>query len=307
MKKYYLFLLLITCFSMILASCRNLQPQAELSLYQLDFSDMVAESWLITAPDGQVTLLDAGFPQQAELDLFPLLKKHNLTHIDTILISHPHDDHFGGIPALLRNPDFTVGRICWGPLPPETFEPYDYDGEICRTLQQEIQEEAENHHIPLIELHRGDIIDFGGGVKAEVLVATDPERTKENYINNQSLVFLMKYGRFSMLFTGDMGFEEEEELFASGKDFSCLILKLPHHAGAGSNSEKFLASCQAKYAFASMPEWLSQDERGLTVQNRLDKLGIRSLRCWQYPEAMIHTDGNKIFIFTDKHERELEI
>lgn len=268
-----------------------------LYIHQINTGEMVQEAFLLCAPDMSVTLIDSCFPQEVEKVLFPALRQRNITCIDRVIISHPHDDHMGGIPALLRNPEFTVGEILWSPLPAEAMSEYDSgDAPVSARLQEEIMAEATARNIPVKELHAGDRIDLGGNVFINILITADPIRPCVNFINNHSVVFMLEYGNFRMLFTGDMGFEEEKVLMETAPDLQCHILKVGHHAGAGSSSEDFLQKTGCKAAIASMPFWLSNDPRGQRVEELLKALNIPLLRCWEYPDIIIAVDGENYTI-----------
>ena len=47
--------------------------------------------------------------------------------------------------------------------------------------------------------------------------------------------------RNELFFTGDMGFEAEDDMLAAGVDVSATVLKVAHHGSAGSSSTEFFA------------------------------------------------------------------
>ena len=56
--------------------------------------------------------------------------------------------------------------------------------------------------------------------------------------NSMSIVLHLKYGRFDMLFTGDIRSGDEERLLQTVE--KCEVLKVAHHGSAYSNSEAFV-------------------------------------------------------------------
>jgi competence protein ComEC len=59
-------------------------------------------------------------------------------------------------------------------------------------------------------------------------------------LNEDSLVFRLVYGSFSMLFTADAGFPAENRICADGTDLRSTVLKVGHHGSRYSTSEEFL-------------------------------------------------------------------
>ena len=65
--------------------------------------------WLIT-PEGRSLLIDAGgLPQWMHSDFVgeqvvsSYLWNRGIDHLDTVVITHPHADHLGGMPAVIAN------------------------------------------------------------------------------------------------------------------------------------------------------------------------------------------------------------
>ena len=50
-----------------------------------------------------------------------------------------------------------------------------------------------------------------------------------NAINSNSVAFVLEYGTFRMLFTGDAGSESETRFLDEGLDLHATVLKVGHH------------------------------------------------------------------------------
>jgi competence protein ComEC len=70
-------------------------------------------------------------------------------------------------------------------------------------------------------------------------------------MNDDSLVFRLVYGSFSMLFTADAGFPAEDRMLADGADLKSTALKVGHHGSRHSTSEDFLRQVAPRLALIS--------------------------------------------------------
>ena len=70
-------------------------------------------------------------------------------------------------------------------------------------------------------------------------------------LNEASLVFRLRYGEFSVLFTGDIGQDTEKQLVEESSGLRCTVLKVPHHGSRTSSSELFLAATSPECALVS--------------------------------------------------------
>lgn len=74
----------------------------------------------------------------------------------------------------------------------------------------------------------------------------------QNAINNNSLVFKLRYINFSMLFTGDIEEIAEKEILDKYKEntefLKSTILKVAHHGSKTSSTKEFINIVKPKYA-----------------------------------------------------------
>lgn len=251
---------------------------------------------LLIAPDGKTSLIDAG-QCTAYPELTKTFDKYGIRHIDQVILTHHHDDHVGGLPAILPMEKYTFGEILWQMISDEELD-CEGEGDANRLRIQQIQERAAARGTPIREVKMGDVIDFGSGAKGTILMDNQPELHKQG-INNKSLVIRFVYGEFSMLFTGDMCTEEWDVIYARGISVKSTVLETGHHGGAYGTCPSFLKAVAPKAAVSSMPEWLSHDERGIDTDNMIHAEGIPHFRAWEASETgelVIATDGIFFFI-----------
>jgi beta-lactamase superfamily II metal-dependent hydrolase len=264
--------------------------------------ETIGDAFLILSPSGKTMLIDAGMPGYGKSVILPFLKQHEIKTIDYLVCSHPHSDHMGGMAEVILSKDVAVKHFLWSTvLPFEELKKLSNDfgkGEV--ETYQALKAACAERNLPLEEVHEGQVLDLGHNVKIEILASAKPEIKVPNYINNNSIIMQLRYGKFTMMFTGDAGYEEENRVFAKGKDLTSDILKAGHHAGAGSTSIPWMHALDAKVAIAPMPAWLSKDPRGVRVENQIRPTRIKFYRTWEYGHIEIQSDGTRFWLMTEK-------
>ncbi len=208
-----------------------------------------AESTLIRFPDGSCMLVDGGGSlheggmDAGERLLAPALWSMGINRIDWMVLSHSHPDHVKGL--LFIASAFPVGEF-WE-------SGYSSDSPAYLELKRVLASRGVPVRI-LDEATRS--IRVGGAVieplappmSTSVAAAVTPQ---EWDVNDESLVFRLSMGRFSMLFTGDSGFTTEARLLRDPGRISCSVLKVAHHGSRHSSSVPFLRAVSPSIALIS--------------------------------------------------------
>ena len=190
---------------------------------------------IIDFPDGRVWLVDTGPSPDAMLEA---LRRQGVTHLDRVILSHPHPDHDGGLEEVLRN---LVVDTLVVPRAPHWSGRGSGESEqaYARLLGLARQVAFAQVPAPATLLH-----PWLGWTSA----ARDP-------VNDESLVFRLDFGRRRFLFSGDVEEDGEAELVAHhAADLRADVLKVPHHGSRTSSSEAFVAAVNPAVAVISCGE-----------------------------------------------------
>jgi competence protein ComEC len=193
------------------------------------------DSLLVVSPNAGVMLIDAGGPTgtaaTADEDAFdvgeqvvsPYLWSRGVRRLDTLVLTHAHSDHIGGMLAVLRN--FR---------PRELWLSVDADSPPLRALLKE----ATARNVTVRHLHGGDVIHWKG-TEIQVLGPATQYKPRSMPTNDDSLVLRMQYGRSSVLTAGDAEHASEAQMLSQPLA-PVTLLKVGHHGSNTSTSEDLL-------------------------------------------------------------------
>ncbi len=170
-------------------------------------------------PEGGNMLIDAGKGGDGDRGrrvIAPFLKSKGVSTIDLFVISHPQEDHIGGLPALLD--EFRVKTVAEAGA--------GASSRLFGSVRQKIREENSD----TLVVTRGDRLEGFKGVNVEVLNPSEALNRAKN-INNASVVLKVVYAGAKFLLAGDMEKEAMRELSGLGADLKADVLKVPHHGG----------------------------------------------------------------------------
>jgi competence protein ComEC len=280
-----------------------------------------ADSFLIRLYERERTLhllIDAGKRGQGEQIILPYLKEEGITHLDYLIVSHPHNDHFGGVPDLLADPDLTVGRFIYAPVPDATVrseagEDANYRDwlEMRRLISghPRIQEIVELDYRQV-----GERLEIAPSCYFDIVSLPDPgyylPRDKVN-LNNLSVVLKLNYHGFTALFTGDCGADQAEAILRSEQREwlrDVHVLKAAHHGGDESTNPEFIETCRAKIVLITC-NVLVVNGRASFIQNLhlFSKDGAKIFRADWYTDIDLWTDGRSIKAYakTERYSEEI--
>jgi competence protein ComEC len=253
------------------------------------------DSLLVVFPDGETMLVDAGgFPgfermkRKPQLDIgedvvSPYLWSRRIQRLDYAVLTHGHSDHMGGLAAVLNN--FRPRKL-WIGTEPQT------------PAWETIQHTAAADGIPIVALNRASAPFSIGGAQIRVLAPATDYVVGVNPANDDSLVLEIRYGRRSVLLTGDAERPIEDDLVASGQLRPVTLLKIGHHGSKTSSTEKFLEKTTPEFALIS-DGYLNQFHHPHpSVLARLAERHTGIFRTDQRGLITFRTDGDKVEVET---------
>jgi competence protein ComEC len=249
----------------------------------IHFIDVGAgDAALIEAPGGMRILIDGGGFPGSDFDMgrqviAPFLLYRKVRTIDYVINTHPHADHIGGLPYVLRH--FKVSHLVTAGFFPKERQFLELVG-IARTRS-----------VPRLTWKKGDGIktrDF----RIDALYPAG-EIPWDN-LNDTSLVFKVRHGKTTFLLPADITTGVEEQLVLSGAPLKSDVLKLPHHGSASSNSFAFIYAVRPKLGVLSGAAGVIKNLPSPEALLRYKALSIPVLRTDTQGLIEVRSDGSNI-------------
>lgn len=255
-------------------------PELRITVLDVGQGDAI----FIACPNGRTLLIDGGL-QTPEYDagtrvVLPFLRAAGYRRLDTVILTHPHADHYGGMTALFEAID--IGEVVTNGMTADT--------PSFRTWEETILRRGIRYRAVLEGYRIGGL----GEVEAAV-VHPSPEFMNINRLeqaNNTSLALHLTYRRFSMLFTGDMETEAEQTLISRYPDLRAAVLKVPHHGSSTSSGGAFIEWLHPGAAVISVGAYNAFRHPSPEVIERYRRQGTAVYRTDQSGAVVVRSDGS---------------
>jgi competence protein ComEC len=268
--------------------------KGKLELTVLDVGQ--GDSLFVVSPGGKKLLIDGGgafggFPgheEQHGVDpgeeaVSPYLWSRGFQRLDVVALTHAHQDHLGGLTAILDN--FRVAKLWIG-------------REVSIPALARLEELARKRKIPIEHALRGKSFHWDGVDGDFLWPEIASEMVAPSAMNNDSLVLRMQYGNETFLLPGDAEKQVEREILSenSPEAMRSDVLKVGHHGSKNSTTPEFLAVVQPRFGIISAGEDNLFGHPSQELLERLENAGVRILRTDRDGAVHVVTDGARLEI-----------
>lgn len=256
--------------------------EGEAKIWYLDVGQ--ADSMLLQLPNGnewEYVLIDAGTGQTEEA-LVSWLQEQGVTDIAAVIATHPHEDHIGGMDAVLEA------------IPVESLYMPEVKESLTPTTRcyEQMLDAAEAQQVQAVKGQSGVTVYEEDGVKLE-LVGPEPQKEYDD-LNEYSLVAKLTVGGKSFLFTGDSSEQAEADMIEAGEDLKADVLKIGHHGSSTATTEAFLQAVNPQVAVISCGKDNSYGHPHEETMQRLQEKAMTIYRTDEDGTILATCDGTSI-------------
>ena len=198
---------------------------------KVHFIDVGQGDCTLVMSHGEAMLIDSGERDDSDR-VIKYLKEQGITKLSCIIVTHPHTDHMGGMPDILKA--FKTDKFIM-PKVPDNMVPTIMRYE--KMLKQIKNQGLEISWSSNSEFRLGDAV-----------INTYTPKGQFEELNDYSTVVKISCGSRKFLVTGDAEQEEESDLLAQRFDFRADVLKVPHHGSYKGTTSELLKAVGAQYA-----------------------------------------------------------
>ncbi|WP_394897559.1 ComEC/Rec2 family competence protein [Clostridium butyricum] len=270
-------LLLLLCFFSSLLTKKFNSYKVNPNLMYVHYINVDQGDAILIQVNNKNLLIDSG-PKSHKKQLVKFLNDLNISKLDYVIATHPHEDHIGNMNTVLNSykvQSFYAPKV------------YSY----TKSFEQMI-DSLKSNNLKINPIKRGcNTINLGFQTNVEVFSPITDTYDNEN---NYSPVIKISFGNNSFLFTGDAEKEIEDKLILLNDDLKADILKVSHHGSSSSTSDSFLNRVSPKYAIISVGKNNIYDHPNDTIISKLNTYNIDILRTDIQNNITLISDGTNI-------------
>lgn len=262
--------------ALVTAVQKNTIAASDFKIHFIDVGQ--ADCIFIQLADGKTILIDGGNKDDAAV-IDNYLQSLKVEKIDYLIATHPHEDHIGSLPFIIKNYD--IGAVY---MPKVTANTKIFEDLLNAIKAKGLKINTAAAGVKLIDSQ---------DTKLSLLA---PNGTQYDEANEYSAVAKLVYKNTSFLFTGDAEAVSEKEMLKAGYDVKADLLKVGHHGGRTSTNIDFLRRVAPKYAVISVGKDNDYGHPHKETLDRLQQFGIQVFRTDELGTIVVTSDGSKISI-----------
>lgn len=225
-----------------------------------------------------VILIDGGESEYAGT-VNSYLSVKGISEIDCYIFTHPHSDHIGAAPGIMRVNDINqVMMTTFSEINIPTTNTYE------KLLDAVLEEDCD-----VLYVSAGESYTYGD-LTLDIL---SPSAQTDEY-NDMSVVVKLTYEDTSFLFTGDATQTVEKEML-NEYDLNADVLKVGHHGSYTSTSEEFLSEVSPLLAVISCGADNSYGHPHKDVVDLLEEYEVNIRRTDKQGNVVVYSNGNNIY------------
>lgn len=249
----------------------------------------------VTAKEGVVYMIDGGSTSKKNIGKYilkPFLSYHGISKVDVWMISHLDSDHISGLLELLED-GYRIETVV-----------------LTESVKNLTEETAKEHYQTILDLCEENGTDIryvqtgdAFGTNSLSFVCLSPDKSEYEGTNENSMVLKMSYGDFDMLFTGDIGSDQEMDIINESADAlqDVEVLKSAHHGSKNSNSEEWLSKISPTLTIFSAGKNNRYGHPSKETLERMKNLGLSYLSTIESGQISLRINRNGRFVIETYH------
>lgn len=273
MKNRFFYVFLLFIISISLTSCNQNINELKVDVIDVDQGDSI----LVITPEKKSLLIDSG-EEEFSRTVIRDIKKQKIHKLDYVLATHSDSDHIGAMSEIIDEIQ-THNLIL------------SKDNNIKYELNKLISS-ANSNNVNILKTKSGDIFKLD---KDTYIYILSPFKISDEP-NKNSIVFLMKYKDYYLIFTGDADSEIENKILQQYDLNHCDFLKAGHHGSKTSSSEKFIKTLKPKITAISCGYKNKYGHPSKDILNLLSKYNSNVFRTDISGTLHFHFNDDGIFL-----------